>query len=513
MFNQVALLSLPKQDLLRPPGALPILASACEEKNINYEVYDFNLWLYRNVDPTMWNKIDNNWSTINPFKDKDALYYQIFVKKVKEYIDILMASKPDLIAISVFTDESAVCASEVIAYLNQLPDRSLFKIAIGGSGIRCKYIQELTNSKELCTFLLENNSIDHFMFGEGELVFRKLLEQDFNFGGLDNFDATQIDDLNQFPFPSYKKIDLTSYAFVGQPELIVTGSRGCVRKCTYCDVANYWPKFKYRSGKNIADEMYYYHTDLGINSYEFSDSLINGSLKTFRDMNKELIKHKKKDPSFDPKYKGQFICRPVTEMKERDYIDMADAGCKYIYVGIETFSNKVRYDMRKKFNNEAIDHHLAMCGKYGISNSFLMFVGYPTEHVEDHTINLEYLKRYQTYALSGVINLITFGYTAAILKDTPLDLLRDQYNIQKEYDNFEYEANWVSLDNPKLTLKERIKRWVELVSLADQLGYRQPRIKALINRYNQILDTINNKKPFIPINSSALTQEYLVKDK
>jgi hypothetical protein len=44
-------------------------------------------------------------------------------------------------------------------------------------------------------------------------------------------------------------------------------------------------------------------------------------------------------------------------MKEQDYMDMKLAGCDYIYVGVESFSDQVRHDMLKKFNNvyERID--------------------------------------------------------------------------------------------------------------------------------------------------------------
>lgn len=510
MFKQVALVSLPKQDLLRPPGALPILAAACEEKDIEYEVHDFNLWLYRNVKADGFKWLDANWETIDPWKNRDDERYQFFLTRVRDYVDIMLSHDPDLICVSVFTDVSALCAYELINEINQRPARRNITIAIGGSGIRARH-SVFTQGKDFCEHLMSEGMIDHFMYGEGEVNFRNVLEEDYVHGGIDNFDSVQIDDLDQFPFPSYRKINIEDYPYVAHPELIVTGSRGCVRRCTYCDVANYWPRFKYRSGQSIADEIYHYHRELGVSNFEFSDSLINGSLKTFRELNRALIRYKQQDSEFNPRYKGQYICRPIGQIKERDYKEMSEAGCHYIYVGIESFSDSVRYEMRKKFDNVDVDYHLAMCAKYGIENSFLMFVGYPTEQDSDHDMNLEYLRRYQKYAQSGTINLITFGYTAAILKDTPLDHMREQYNIEKEFDDFEYEINWVSADNPKLTIRERIRRWIELVDLADQLGYRQPRIKTLINRYIQILDSIEGRRPFIPISTKQYSQEYLVK--
>ena len=281
------------------------------------------------------------------------------------------------------------------------------------------------------------------------------------------------------------------------PEVIVTGSRGCVRKCTYCDVAKYWPKFRYRSGKSIANELYHYYKTTNVKNFEFSDSLINGSLKQFREMNLAILDLQKKDPNFKISYKGQFICRDYSHMKEIDYANMKAAGCDYIYVGIESFSDKVRYDMDKKFKNIDIDYHLHMCGRYGIKNNFLMLVGYPTETINDHQENLKVLKKYQHYSQSGVIEMIVFGYTAGILEDTPLHRLQQELGIIKEFDVAIGAFNWISLNNPTLNLKERIRRWVELTELAINLGYRMPRNQHYINKFIDLLVRTKNKKPMI----------------
>lgn len=492
MYKKVILIALPKQDLLRPPGALPILAAACEEFNIDYEVADFNLWLYNNVSSDIWNLINDNWDTINPMSNCDQNYYKVFISKLIEFVGLVKQYCPDLIAISVFADNGSVCALELIRLLNQ---DKIYDIAIGGTGIRAR--MPLFDNQELCSALFEQKQIDYYLFGEGEVIFRKLLVKDTKFPGINNFNLEQIDDLDSFPFPSYQKINPLDYAYINNPEVIVTGSRGCVRKCTYCDVAKYWPKFRYRDGKAIADELYHYYKTVNVRHFEFSDSLINGSLKQFREMNLSILELQKKDPLFKISYKGQYICREVTQMKEIDYINMKNAGCDYIYVGIESFSDSIRYDMDKKFKNVDIDHHLRMCGRYGISNSFLMLVGYPTETIDDHKQNLITLKKYQHYAQAGVIEMIVFGYTAGILEDTPLFHLQQELGIVHEFDmSHEFEGiNWVSLNNPTLTLKERIRRWVELTELAIDLGYNMPRNQHYISRFIDLLERSKDKTP------------------
>jgi hypothetical protein len=218
-------------------------------------------------------------------------------------------------------------------------------------------------------------------------------------------------------------------------------------------------------------------------------------------MNLAILDLQKQDPDFKISYKGQFICRNAAQMKEIDYVNMKNAGGDYIYVGVESFSDHVRYDMDKKFNNVDIDHHLRLCGRYGIANSFLMLVGYPTETIEDHKQNLETLVKYQNYAQAGIIEMIVFGYTAGILEDTPLFHMQEQLSIVPEFIAGVdlKEVNWVSLNNPTLTLKERIRRWVELIELASLLGYRMPRNQQYISKFIDLLERTKDKKPALRI--------------
>jgi radical SAM superfamily enzyme YgiQ (UPF0313 family) len=500
MYKKVTIISLPKQDLIRPPGALPILAKACEDIGVDYEIKDFNLWLYKNTDRDTWNQINDNWDRVNPLESVAEYFYQTFKKQLEKFVELVLADQPDLIAISIFADNGSSCAIELINQLNQQCNRLLIDIAIGGTGIRAR--SSIYDNQELCSALLSNGLIDYFLFGEGEVGFRKLLQKQTAYAGINNFEVNQIEDLDQFGIPSYNKIDPADYEYIVYPELIITGSRGCVRKCTYCDVAKYWPKFRYRSGQCIADELYHYYKHKGVTHFEFSDSLINGSLKQFRDMNLAILEYQRQDADFKISYKGQYICRDYNQFKEQDYANMKAAGCDYIYVGVESFSDPVRHAMDKKFNNQDLDHHLIMCGKYGIANSFLMLVGYPTETLEDHKKNLDTLRQYQRYAQAGVIAMIVFGYTASILEDTPLFHQQEQLEIVSEYNNSMLlgSSNWVSLKNPTLTLKERVRRWVELTELAVELGYNMPRNTHYIQRFISMMERASGQS-YIKIRS------------
>lgn len=493
-YRKVALVSLPRQDLLRPPAALPVLAAVCEQANVDYSVWDFNLWLKKNCNQEQWGRIDSNWMKIDSNQDRNQPWFHEFERLLSQYVDKILQYGADLICISVFTDWSAHCAYEMIRVIRQ---HSTVDIVIGGTGIsaRLPWLSE----EPLCEFLLVQNLIKYYVYGEGEYNFYNILTGKTIANGINNLKQEQIEDLNTLRFPSYNKINPKDYNYMVQPSVSVNGSRGCVRACTYCDVAHYWPDFRFKDGTNLANELYYTWEKTGVTDFEFSDSLINGSMKEFRKLNHRLIELQQQDKNFAITYKGQFICRSPEQFKEQDYCDMALAGCNYLYVGVETFSDTVRYSMDKKFDRTALDFHLAMTAKYGIPNVFLMIVGYPTETLKDHEINLQGLHQYQHYAQAGVIEMITFGFTTAILKHTPLHDQRHALEITQEFDEFDSDSNWISLQNPSLTFRERVRRWIELTETADLLGYRQPRINAIAARLEQILTLTKNKNKKIRI--------------
>lgn len=488
LYNHVALVSLPRQDLLRPPAALPVLAGICEQANVDYSVWDFNLWLRKNCDDDLWQFIDSNWIKVNSMAATNEPQFQTFKTLLDKYVDLILSVNPNLIAISVFTHWSAHCAREMVSAIRK---KSNVEIVLGGTGITTKLPTH--PNIPMCQMLLDQQQIDYYVYGEGEINFLNLLQGKVNFVGINNLEQEQIEDLNTLGLPSYTKINPSDYFYVGEPSLTVNGSRGCVRACTYCDVAHYWPKFRYKDGDKIADELFHTWQSTGVKSFEFSDSLINGSIREFKKLNQRLINLQKQVPEFKINYKGQFICRSANQFKEQDYKDMVDAGCDYLYVGVETFSESVRMSMDKKFDNDALDFHLQMCGKYGIPNVFLMIVGYPTETIEDHQINLAMLKKYQKYAHAGIIKMITFGFTTSILEHTPLHRQREMLNIVDEFEDYKSFSNWVSLDNPSLTFRERVRRWIELTETAMNLGYLQPRIDAIVSRLRQELELTKTK--------------------
>jgi radical SAM superfamily enzyme YgiQ (UPF0313 family) len=286
--------------------------------------------------------------------------------------------------------------------------------------------------------------------------------------------------------------------------MAITGSKGCVRKCTFCDVASFWPDFIYRDPVRVADEIIHNYIHTGIKNFHFTDNLINGSISNYRAMNQRLIE---KVPGVI-NYQGYAIFRGRDQMPDEDFKLAAAAGCQSWVVGVESGSEKVRYDMKKKFNNDDLDWSVRALHKYNISQSWLLMVGYPSETHEDFVETQQLLKR---YAHLSTNNMIQIGITPtfSLLPNSPLlndtELVK-QYGFDHHQRSPLTDKFWVSsryLDN---NYPVRSQRWKQLVSLAQELGYSFQSGMPIDKWQKEIasLDEIYNDSKFkiFPISSS-----------
>jgi radical SAM superfamily enzyme YgiQ (UPF0313 family) len=451
------ILNVPRLEPHRPPPGPAIIANIC--KNLGHEVtaYDLNIKFYHfckisNVD---YYNFDSVWDKIIPLSGDQEKFVLDFIEYHCQWI---AEENFDYIMIGIFGQSGHVFGE---LFLKVLRSKTSATIVIGGMGVGT---YSLDNNNNYFGYKMKQlGLVDYFVVGEGEESIKKVLNNETG-PGINNSEIVQIDDLDSLPIPDYSFYNLNEYDYLtpNTKEIYITGSRGCVRKCTYCDVERFWPKYRYRSGENIANEIIHNYETLGITKFYFTDSLVNGSFKAFNDMCDKLSRYR-----FDKKiqWSGQFIFRNRKSVPKDHYKMVAESGADTLFVGIETGSDKIRYDMGKKFTNEDIDFQLEECYNYNIKVAFLMFSGYVTETLEDHYENLKTFSRWQKYVATGTINGVELGTPLSILTGTPLERMIDEYGMIFMTDQETKEINstlWQSTSNPDLTIKERIRRKLEL---------------------------------------------------
>lgn len=461
----------------RAPAALAFMAGICEHNQIEYEIFDINLFIQQNYDVDTYNKIEA--SSLN----MDFTYHDDALKKTideiaERAVDQVLSFDPDLIAV---TSLSAWQIAWVDKFLTTLKKKNTNAVTIaGGPGI--SYEQEI--GKSAGRILADKDVLDYFLLGEGDVAFSNFLQGQIDKGvntkstAIDEW-VPQIDKLDNLTLPTYKKIDLSQYGQANSvskgktpPTINITGSRGCVRRCTFCDIGSIWKKFRFRSAKDIVAEIVKSHTETGCINYFFNDSLLNGSMQQFKEVMQNVIEAKKILPSLRPMvYSGQFIIRKKEYHPEYIFELLRDSGIDHLLIGIESGSEPVRYHMGKNFSNEDIDYHFEMSSKYGIKNFLLMFTAYPTETLDDYEDTVNFYKKNQKYLIDGTIIGTSMAGPAIIYPNTPLWNQRHELGIEINNVQYSNHSNWTVSSNPTLTVKERHRRYIAMSKLLTELRY------------------------------------------
>lgn len=491
MSQRISCVSIDLINADKPPASLAFMAGACESAAVDYQCFSLNSVL---VDQLTKNQYNHLYSDVKLEQLEKS--YSIIEPVMLIIVDQIQKFNTDLVLVSVFSYmQKHLCEFFLTKVKDICPN---IEILAGGPGIGST-IQGKTIGKRLA----EKALIDFYCLGEGDEILINFLKGNKQQLGLNHKHDTyeswvpQIDDLDRCSvIPSYKKIKLSSYHNLEAKKSAVfslSTSRGCVRSCSFCDVGKIWKKFRFRSSLHVVSEVLKHHQEVGAVHFTIVDSLINGSLKSFQEFNTEIIKLKSKYTSLrDFSYNGMFIVRSRQSHPEKLFADMSLAGCDSLAIGVETGSNRLRFDMNKKFTNEDLDYHLEMCQKYKIRNFFLMFVGYPTETREDFEQTLSMLERYQKYLLDGTIVGINHSGIYSLLPDTPVYDHRSEIGIEIINDIDATKINWINYTNPNLTIKERVLRDLEFRKKALELRYPIP----YATRYLEYLSKIH--PDFVP---------------
>ena len=325
---------------------------------------------------------------------------------------------------------------------------------------------------------------DRVIQGDGEQAVIDLLTQDL----ADNFIADVADvDLESVPYVDFDDYDLSAYDYINEPILPITGSKGCVRKCTFCDIPVLWPKFKFRSGDHIAREMIHLNEKHGVRKFYMTDSLVNGSLKAFNDLTSTLAQHNRLNPGAEIRWVGQYITRARSATLDDDYYDRLKAsGAEGLTIGVESGSDAVRAHMKKQFTTADIDHELEQFDRRGIVCVLLFFSCYPTETWRDFLDTVQMFVRYQKYCASGTIYKITLGTPYTHHPQTPLWNMQENIGLRSQSGS---DILWLLESNPTLTYHERIRRRLILQEVAMALKLPMSRNTAELN---QLKDSLIN---------------------
>lgn len=485
---QICLVNLPRYEVHRPPLSLAILAAICQEEQVDHTCVDLSLKIWQQL-PADFVDIDNFCITKMIEPAVKSRLVQLIDRVIKQVID----QHPDTVfALSLLSFWSQPVTELVCESIKR---QSQCEIVLGGQGL---------TDPTWTDGLIKKGLIDHFLVGEGEISWRHFIQGKRSGPGINNYDFDQIDDLDAYcVIPDYRKLPIEQYPYLNaRPDLFITASRGCVRSCSYCDIGHQWKKYRYRSAIKVAEEMIAQYERHGITDFFFTDSLINGSMKMLDELCDCLIEYKRNHPAADFKWRGQYIFRPRSTVKEEHIRKLVEAGVDYLIIGLETGSDRVRHDMNKKHTTDDAEWYLEMFKKYGIQCRLLMITGWVTETLEDHYQTLGLFSKWQRFVASQTITGIELGSTLIILEHSPIG--QQIHDLEMTFINDKPYA-WVSKVNPELDIHERVRRRIE--THREAIKYHWPitrslyRLNTIRRNLLEVIDHLQHHQPkkVIPI--------------
>lgn len=401
-------------------------------------------------------------------KQGDESYKKEIDKFYQNCIDFFRNNPSRYIGLSVLSIHTHRCVFELCNSIKASGIDS--QIVIGGRGAKVPAFStvaahfNLKSREKLLGFgdLLKNRGLaDHVIIGDGEDAILELLQQD------QVSDSVFVSEEFKSPIPDYQDYNFKDYLFADEPMLPVTGSKGCVRDCDFCDIKFQFGKYRYRSGADVANELIEVYKKFGIRKFQFTDSLVNGGLKPFREFLEVLSRYNLENPDKRIIWNGQYISRSYNEIPQDLYSLMRDSGAHGLTIGAESGSNRVLKAMNKKTTVEALLLELENFRQHDITCVLLTFVGHWSETWEDFVDHCRMFIKIAPYVRSGTISAVSLGIPYVLLDGTP-----SMFN--HEINNIEIDENknllWINRDNADNNLKERLYRRLLVQQICKKLN-------------------------------------------
>lgn len=289
--------------------------------------------------------------------------------------------------------------------------------------------------------------VDYVVRGEGELALTNLVlgKKISSINGLVwrkrnkkvvcNPELEFIKELDSIPFPAWGLIDPLKYPPLGQgvyngidlekePRFSIIFSRGCMACCTFCSSWIVWKGYRYRSGKNVADEIEMLVEKYNARHFAFYDDTLTGNRDEVINFCKEVIKRKLKLAIHGT--------TRVDKVDEELLIWMKRAGFYEISYGIESGSPAMLSKINKKTNLNKISQAAKLTKKAKIRFCALMMFGLPTETKVDRLLTEKLLKKIKPDDIGTVGTVWIFPGTPLYIQAKHTKLINDSFWLGKK---------------------------------------------------------------------------------
>ncbi len=313
----------------------------------------------------------------------------------EELIKIIGICTPILLGFTCFTVQMNTVGKLSKLIKSQYPK---IKICVGGPHVSA--IPEET--------LNDFNEIDYLILGEGELSFVNLIQNIDNNSALTSikgigtrfnkiFSWDPIQELDAIPFPSWDQFELKKYGGTyphrTSLELPMVTSRGCPFKCTFC-CRSMGDRVRRRSVESVIAEIENNIETHRCESIAFLDETFINDNKWFCGFYNAM-----KLRGFNKKISWSCSTR-VSNISEDLIYMMKDAGCYYIFFGLESANDETLRKIKKGITVNQMRNAIKLTKQYKIIPVGAFIIGLPGD-TEKHVLQaIELGKELDLYSIT-----------------------------------------------------------------------------------------------------------------
>ncbi|WMM25674.1 radical SAM protein [Tissierella sp. MB52-C2] len=189
-----------------------------------------------------------------------------------------------------------------------------------------------------------------------------------------------ISDMDQMPI-----IDFDLYKHNLDKGISLDVGRGCPFGCSFCSTKTFWKrKFRIKSAVRIFHEITTYIEKYDVYEFNFQHDLFLVNRNVVLELCDMIIQNN---------IKISWYCSSRIDTIDEEMINkMYLAGCKSIFFGIETGSERMQKLINKNLNLGSLDNLVTLLKKYNITPTFSFIYGFPdeTEKDIDETLSILY---------------------------------------------------------------------------------------------------------------------------
>ncbi len=310
---------------------------------------------------------------------------------LEDLIVLVNESKPDVICINVFTTN--------LSLVQEFISKLTFEVQVIVGGLSTSnLVDEIFNWDS-------QNQID-VVHGDGEKIIidlykNRVIQRPQRIG--ENRRYYVVDNDSPYFNTDISNENLNRKYFVNEPfyhpmgfyEANVVTSRGCIYNCSFCAAARSLNRnfnIREKSEQSVINEINsILSANPAINSIRVLDDLflknsqsITRAIEIFRDLKTN--------------WRSMAHVQTFRGVTDKEIVELKNAGCRELFIGIESGSPKILKSIHKTHDVEVIKESIGLLLRNGIYVKGYFIYGFPEETIDDFELTFQLAKDLKLYA-------------------------------------------------------------------------------------------------------------------